>query len=56
MTKAELIDKLEELKRQISKDFGCSSDRVDELYYSLKYDIENSYDDIKDDRKGINND
>lgn len=50
MTKTELIEKLEELKRQISKDFGCSSDKVDELYYALKYDIESSYDDIKEDR------
>lgn len=50
MTKTELIKKLEELKKQISKDFGCSSDKVDDLYYSLKYDIESTYDDIKEDR------
>lgn len=50
MTKTELIKRLEDLKKQISKDFGCSSDKVDELYHKLKYDIENSYDDIKEDR------
>lgn len=42
MTDEELIERLEELKRQISKDFVCASDKVDNLYYSLINDIKNS--------------
>lgn len=41
ITKEELIEKLEALKRQISKDFICSSLKIDELYNSLKHDILN---------------
>lgn len=51
MTKTELVERLKKLKKQISEDFFCASSEVNELYYSLVYDIENSDGDITDDRK-----
>lgn len=52
MTKSELVKRLDEIKQQISNDFFCSSDKVDDLFFALRYDITNDYDDIKDDARG----
>ena len=50
MTKTENIEKLEESKRQVSKDIAYPSDKVDESYYASIYYIGSDYDDIKEDR------
>ena len=52
MTKTELVERIIELKMEMALEFRRTSSKADDLYYALKHDILDNYDDITEDRSG----